>query len=1028
MRHFSRQWLGSLVLLLLGTSAAAAQDRVQGRVVSAETLQPLSGVLVSVQGANIGAVTDAEGRYSVSVPADATLTFQTLGYATQTIQVDGRSTIDVQLQVTALALDEIVAVGYTTQTRRSIAGAVSSVEAEVIEARLVTSVQDAMKGRVAGVNIRNSGQPGEAARVTIRGSAFTADNDPLYVVDGMYLDDLRNINPNDIASIQVLKDASAASQYGARAANGVIVITTKKGQAADNNRVTLRSSYGYQEVSRLIPMMNSREWAELYQEKYTNSREVNPTFPTVPAGVQEVLSGQNTYDTNWQEEITRGGHTQDHVLSISGGTPSGNANYFVSGGYTQQTGTMIETDFERYSLRANSQLRRGRFTFGENLLVARSNRTNPTFDGSGALGEALNMFPSVPVVNDGNFGPAAAIYGIGTANYPTFANNPVGGLVLRDNQQLQNEILGSVFGHVDILEGLQYRLQLGVRYNASRTEQFTREWMIRQNTGPFPASLSIGDNTRTQVLVEHLLNLNRTFGIHAFNATAGYTQERVKGDVLNASRATYSNEDIQVLNGGQSEINNSGTEVESRLNSYLARVGYTLLDRYILEGNYRRDGSSRFGPLNRWGDFYSGAVGWIVSDESFFSSVPLLGGAPYLKLRGSYGTQGNQDFADYEWQATIVSTDANGETRTCCTYLFGSGVGVLTSGLAAVSLSNPALKWQDNTMANVGFDLGLLDNRLSISAEYYVSESDGVLARVPLIPSVGSRQDPFVNAASIRNSGLELALQHTMSRGDLDLTTGFNVTTLNNEVLRLGGQDEDIIVGASRTAVGRPLGSFWVMETCGIFDTQAEIDAHGVQPNARPGDLCFVDQNGDGMITQNDDKHYAGAPYPDFDTGLFLDGRFRSFDFRVGVRGSFGQKAYNGIRPGLENTNGDSNAPAWLRPWRQPGDDANAPKAYWGGVGADNARGPNDRFLEDNSYIRLQNVQLGYVVPSSLLGRLGLELQNARVYVNLQDIHTFTDYLGFDPEFRGGALTPGQDGGGTYPNPRTIGIGIDIGF
>jgi TonB-linked SusC/RagA family outer membrane protein len=576
--------------------------------------------------------------------------------------------------------------------------------------------------------------------------------------------------------------------------------------------------------------------------------------------------------------------------------------------------------------------------------------------------------------------------------------------------------------------------------------------MIRQNTGPFPAALSINDGTNTQLLVENLLNLNRTFGSHAINATAGFTQERSEGDFLNASRATYSNEDIQVLNGGQEQIANSGTRVESRLNSYLGRASYTFRERYLLEANFRRDGSSRFGPANRWGNFYSGALGWIVSDESFFSSLPLIGGANYLKLRASYGTQGNQDFADYEWQATVVSRDATGESQRCCGYLFGTGQGTLTTGLAAVSLNNPALRWQDNKMTNVGFDLGLLNNRLSLSTEYYVSESDGVLARVPLIPSIGSRVSPYVNAASIRNSGIEVTLQHTMSRGDFELTSGLNLTTLKNEVLALGGLNEDIIVGASRSAIGTPLGSFWLMETCGVFDTQAEIDAHTStlkdgsvvrsQPTARPGDLCFVDQPDpkiksadgkkifpDGQITQDGDKHNAGSPYPDFDTGLFLDGRYRALDFRIGVRGRFGSKVYNGLRPGLENTNGDSNAPTWLRPWKEAGDNSNAPKAYWGGPGANNARGPNDRFLEDNSYIRIQNLQLGYRLPANLLSSMGLQMDNARVYVTLQDIYTFTDYLGYDPEIRASsALQPGEDGGGAYPNPRTITIGFDLGF
>lgn len=1027
MRHYSRQLLGSLVFLLLGTTAAAAQQVVQGRVVDAQSSQPLASVLVSVKGAKAGVLTNPTGSYRINAQPDDSLTFQIIGYGTETVAVNGRSTVNVGLSVKAIVLDEIVAVGYTNQTRRSIAGAVGSVQSSAIQTREVTQVQDVLNGRVAGVNVQNNGQPGQAAQITIRGAAFTAGNNPLYVVDGMYMSDLRNINPDDIQSIEVLKDASAASQYGARAASGVIVISTKKGAASDHNRFTLRSSYGTQTIPRLIPMMNSQQWATLYQEKYQNSAAIDPTTPAVPSGALDVLNGVNTYDTDWQKAITRTGHIQDHNLSISGGTQNGNATYFISGGYTQQTGTLLTTNFDRYTLRVNSQLRRGRLTIGENLSLARSNRDDPAGPG-GALANAVNMFPSIPELNDGNFGPTAAVYGIGTSSYPSFANNPIGSLVLNRVTETQNQMVSSLFGHVDILPGLQYRLQLGLSYNDNGTKNFSKFQMVRLNTGPFPASLSRNSVSDTQILLEHLLSLNRTFGgIHAINGTVGFTQQDQKIDNLNASRTDFSDENLQVLNAGTQQINNGETRAESRLNSILARVGYTLMDRYIVEGNFRRDGSTRFGPLNRWGNFYSGALGWIVSDEPFFKSLPLIGKADYLKLRGSYGTQGNQDFADYEWMSLVTSDYRNFGGELCCAYIFGPQTGTVTPALGVISLSNPRLKWQSNKMTNIGIDLGLLDNRLSITAEYYKSKSSGVLARVPLIPSLGSISDPYVNAAALQNTGFEFTVQHTLSKGDLTLTTGLNLTTLHNKVLALGGTNQDIITGASRTSVGHPLGSFYVMQTCGIFQNQAQIDAHGVQPNARPGDLCFVDIDGDGIITQDGDRHFAGDPNPKVDGGLFFDGSYRSFDFTVGLRGAFGQKVWDGIMPGIVNTNGDSNAPAWLKTWQSENDGSNAPKAYWGGLGSDNARGPNDRFLEKGDYLRFQNVELGYRVPTDLLGRMGVAVDHARIYVNLQDIYTATSYLGYDPQFRGGTLTPGEDPG-AYPSPRTITMGIDVGF
>ncbi len=1030
IRRYLGQWLGALVFLLLGTTAAAAQNVVQGRVVNAETRAPLVSVVVTVKGAKGGVLTNETGHYSIRALLNDSLTVRILGYGTQTVAVNGRSTVDVQMQVEAVALDEIVAVGYTQQTRKTMAGAVGSVNTSQITSRAVTQVQDVLNARVAGVEVRNSGQPGVAATVNIRGSAFTAGNNPLYVVDGMYMADLRNISPDDIESIQVLKDASAASQYGARAASGVVVITTKKGAASENNKFTFRSSYGTQQIPRLIPMQNSQQWAALEVEKYTNSKLIDPTSTAVPSGSQDVLSGKNPNDTDWQKAVTRTGLVQDHNLSVSGGTPTGTATYFVSGGYAQQKGTLITTNFDRFNLRVNSQLRRGIVTLGENVALARSNRQDPSGpNGGAALVDAVNMFPSIPLMNDGNFGPAAALYGIGTSQYPSFATNPVGELALNRLVQRQNQLIGSLFGNVDIVSGLQYRLQLGISYNDNSTNTFSNSQMVRLNTGPFPAALTINGVSDTQLLVEHLLSLNRTFGsIHAINGTIGFTQQDEKFDNLIASRANFSNESLQVLNAGTQQINNAESKLESRMNSMLARVGYTLMDRYILEGNFRRDGSSRFGPLNRWGNFYSGAFGWIVSGESFFKSLPLIGKADYLKLRGSYGTQGNQDFADYQWMSLVTAANAPGnEASVCCAYMFGEGQGTLTPALGVVALGNPLIKWQSNKMTNVGIDLGLLNNKLSITAEYYQSKSSGVLAQVPLIPSLGSLTNPFVNAAALQNSGFEFTAQHTLSKGKLTLTSGLNLTTLNNKVLALGGTNQDIIVNASRTSVGHPLGSFYVMQTCGIFQNQAEITAHKVQPTALPGDLCFVDINGDGQITQDADKHFAGSPFPKLNGGLFANGSYRSFDFTVAARGVFGSKAYDGMMPGIVNTNGDSNAPEWVTTWKSAGDGSNAPKAYWGSLGNNNARGPNDLFLENNSYLRFQNVELGYKIPSTLLAHAGLSVDHARLYVNLQDIYTATSYLGYDPQFRGATLTPGEDPG-YYPTPRTITVGVDVGF
>jgi len=1034
----------SVALLLLGVSAGAAQQQPMktGRVTNADNGAPLFNAHVGVAGTNVGVLTDVNGRYLIPARDDQTLVISMLGYVTQRIPVQGRAQIDVALQVTAVALDEIQVVGYTTQEKRTITGSVASVSAVELEARVVATPQDALRGRVPGVTVRNTGQPGRVASVDIRGQAFTADNEPLYVVDGMYLDDLRNLNPNDIESIQVLKDASAASQYGARAANGVLIVTTRRGRAADGNLINLRTSYAYSKIPRLIPMLNAREYAEFSKMAYNNSRARLSTSAPPPAGVDEVLNGINTFDTDWQEEVAQPGHLWDNVLSMSGGSTSGDARYFLSVGYTDQEGTQLSSDFERYTVRANSELKRGRLTFGENLQISRSDRTEPTTPEQGQLGEALRMLPGLPVYNTEDRKYGNDTWGHGTAAYPTFASNPVGGSMVENNTYQLNEAIGTLYGGLDIGGGLAYRLNLGFRHGATDRDYFATTGTVRYQTDRGPATMIVEENVSKNILLENLLTFNRVFGGHNINAVGGITQQQWESNFHSASRRTFADESLRVLNAGTTNVANSQTLSETRLNSYLARVSYSFADKYMAEGSFRRDGSSRFGPANRWGNFYAGSVGWVLSEESFFSDLPLLGRANYLKLRGSYGTLGNQDFSDYEWMSLVSSTGQS--------YILGAGQGTVQPGLMAIALGNANIKWQDNSMANVGVDLGLFDNKLSLTAEYFRSESGGLLVRVPLVPSVGSSASPFVNAGSILNSGFEFSAKHSYTRGNLQLGTGVNLSTLKNKVLELGGRNEDIISGAARTAKGEELGHFWLMKTCGIFQNDAEVQAHKggpngntvLQPTARPGDQCFRDINpvrdaatgeiigyGDGIINTAD-REYGGSPWPDFEGGAFIDGRFRNLDFSVGVKFNYGNKIWNQIRSPLEEMDEDNNVPKWLKPWTpELGEKANAPIALFGSPSGDNNRGPSDRYLEDGSYMKLQNVQIGYNVPASLLDRIGVRTQTMRIYVNGQDLYTSTDYLGWDPEFRGGTLTPGIDqGSGRYPNPRTFIVGVDLGF
>ena len=1024
----ARGGISALAVGLLVTLAPAlVQAQETGRITGLVTDQaglPVGGARVTVQGANLGAVTGDDGRYMITGVAPGThqLRVVRIGFASRTEQANvsagEATTANFQLEAQAIALDAIV-VGYTTEQRRDISGAVASVAAEAIEGRKVATVEEALKGRVAGVQLQTSGEPGQPAAIIVRGQTFLYNAEPLYVVDGLYLRQNPNLNPNDIASIQVLKDASAASQYGAQAANGVVVITTKRGHAGQQARMSLRSYYGFQEPTGRIEVKNAREWAEFARQAYENALAQAPTADSVPKGVRDILAGTHTVDTDWQDAIFRRGAIQDHVLSISGASPT--ASYYLSGGYTRQDGTLRETAFDRYSFRINSEFERGRLKVGENIALSRSFKNNLDLnEGQSPLIHAMRMPPGIPIYEPNN--PTG--FGFGSQYLPNFGTNPVGLLALVDNTRRTHQAMGTVFGQYELLSDLRYRLNLGVSYDDFEDRFFTRAGgMPRQNNPRDPAALNVDRDNQTSLLIENLLSFDRTLGNHAVNAVVGYTEQQTKRDFLWARRRTFPDENLREIVGGLGDLDNDGFRVDTRLRSYLARATYGFGNRYLATVSFRRDGSSRFEPGSRWGNFGAGSLGWVVSEESFFPRIPLLGRADFLKLRASYGTLGNQDFDDYQFVGLVAEQQS---------YLFGNEV--VAPGAIQVNLANPNIKWQENTQQNYGIDLSLLGDRISVTADYYISRSDDLLVRAPLPPSLGSGASPFVNAGAVENRGFEVALTHRYNRGDFELRSGANLTAISNKVRSLGNNAQPIFAGGvSRTAVGYPIGHFWVYKMDGIFQSQAEVTAHGVQPDARPGDVRYADINGDGVLN-DDDRYNAGSPYPDVEGGFFLDGRFRQFAFSVGFRGSFGNEIFNEVRWWMERMDDNSNVPKGLRPWTPENPSTTTPRALIGGLAALNARRNSDRWVEDGGYLKVQNIQLGYSVPSTVLERLGIATEQARIYLNLQNVYTFTKYTGFDPEFIGFSagslytLERGIDFGRVYPNPRTITVGIDVTF
>jgi len=976
-----------------------AQQSIQGVVTDAETGEPLPGVNIQLQGTSTGGSTNTDGEYSFTVPAyDGTLIFSFLGYQTRQIDINGRREIDVELTPQAISGDELVVVGYTSQARRTISDAVSTVDADQIEKMQVSTLGEAIKGTVPGVSVTGTGEPGRSPNITIRGASFIGDNTPLFVVDGVYTSQTPNINPDDIESLEILKDASAAAQYGSQAANGVILINTKRGSEGET-RVTYRSSFGVQDIPNRISMMGADEWSNVATMAYENAGLTPPDGVVNPQ-----------INTDWQDAFFERGSIQNHNLSISGG--SENATYLISGSYLKQDGAVVGPEFERYSVRVNSEASRGRITVGESLSLSRSERDNmigfPFID-------VVRMLPSIPVFDDSN----ESGFGFGDPANPTFGTNPVGAQELEDNRDISNQLIGNLYGRLNIADNLEYKLSAGIQFDNSKSRVFRRRGIIRFNNPDLPANLNETRSNFSSLLVENLLTFQDTFGGHNVTMAAGYTFQEQQLDLISAFRESFSNEEVNTINAGTSNLNNSGFVEDNNLQSLLGRLVYDYEDKYLFSATYRRDGSSRFGEDSRYGNFFSGSVGWVASEEDFYSSIPFVGNnIEFLKFRASYGQLGNQDIGNFQFVAGIQRN---------LSYLLGGDR--IAPGAIQLNLANPDIKWQENEQVDIGLDLIGFNNRFTLTADYYQSQSNDLLVQAPLPVVLGSTSNPFINAGSIQNTGFEFDLGYDFEWSNTSLSVDANLTTIDNEVLSLGNDNQPIFAGfngISRTAVGDPIGAFYLLQTDGIFQNQAEIDAHGAQPGAKPGDIRFRDLNDDGMI-DDEDRSVVGDPFPDFEYGFSVNLSYKLLDLAASFRGVYGNDIFN-VPLFFTNRMDDLGGfRSDLDPWTPDNRDTDDPRAVFGPEGASNANPVSDRWLEDGSYLRLQNLELGYTFSPTINDRLGLAGSDVRVFASVQNLFTITGYSNWDPEIVGPEpLSRGVDDARTFPNVRTVSFGINV--
>lgn len=994
------------------------QEIITGKVVSANDQMPLPGVNVLEKGTTNGVVTDFEGNYTIDVSSpDAILVFSFMGFETMEVAVNEQSTINVSLEDDMASLDEVVVVGYGTQRRENVTGALASIKAEDVVTQGANTVEKSLQGRVAGVQVESAGgDPGSGVRILIRGTGSFGNNNPLYIVDGVQVDNINNLAPNDIASMDILKDASAAAIYGSRAANGVVLITTKTGRRGEN-KIDISAYYGVQEIANKIDVLNASEWATVSNRAHENAGFEGLEIAANPSALGE--------GTNWQDEIYQVAPIQNYNVTASGG--GDNFTYSLSGSYLDQEGIVKETGYDRVNLRLKTTFTKGKLKIGETVVLSQENWKNMA-DGWGGqggnpVGSALKMIPAFDVYNEN------AIGGYGGAFGPVVnIANPVALLHLQNTESEARKAIINAFAEYSILDELKYKLNLGYTSTSGYDYTYTYPYEVGSLFTNLDADLYEGRNERKYKLMEHTLSYDKEFGNHEFQALAGYTYQNTEYRGLSGAKSGMPS-GVQVLDGGTTNIASGSNAWENALISYFGRLIYSYDDRYIVTGIIRRDGSSRFGEGNKYGNFPSIAVGWNISNEEFFDSNNSF--VNMAKIRASYGVLGNQEFADYRFTPAI-----NLNTN----YVVGQDQN-LWPGAIQTAFATPDIKWETSKTFNIGTDLGMLDHNLQFTADYFIKKNTDILLQVPIPLSTGaSGNSPFINAGEITNRGFEASISYGNSVNDLDYQITGTFSSIDNEVDQLGTGSQQIFGGqpthhgasATVTQAGLPVGAFYLIETDGIFNSMEEVEAHAssgelIQPNARPGDIRFVDYNNDGQIDEND-RHFIGSPNPDFTFGLGGNIQWKGFDMNLFFQGTYGNKIYNGLRQDLEGMNLEYNySQSTLDSWTPQNQNTEIPRAVINDPNQ-NAR-TSDRFLEDGSYLRLKTLQVGYTFSENLME--SLHVSNFRMYVSADNLFTITDYSGFNPDIgrAGSVLDRGVDFGHiAYPLSRTFMVGLDISF
>ena len=1031
MKEHFYKLIFSVIFICLTTGLIAQKQTVTGTVNDGITETGIPGATVLEKGTTNGTITDVKGNYSLTVSSDKdTLIFSFIGYKKIEIPINGRAIIDVNLYSDQTELDEVVVIGYGTQKKKVVTGAIATVDAEQIGKIPVLRVEQAMQGQAAGVQVTQmSGQPGEAPTVRIRGTGTTMDSNPLYVVDGMVVGGLDYLNPSDIQSIDVLKDAASAAIYGARAANGVVLITTKGGKAGGGTSLNFSTYYGIQNVGKTIEMMDADQYRMLMNEGARNANQ------TEPFDLNEVSNA----NTDWQELLfTKNVPIMNYDLSIAGGNDK--TTYASSVSYFSQQGIIggEKSQFDRISARLNGDVKATNwFTFGSNLaysyLYRRGIASNQSFNG--AYSSALNLDPLTPLyetdtaeLNDQPYSTQPVVttsdgmvYGISDLVGAEVVN-PMALLEIQTGETRVDKFVGNIYGEITFIEGLKFRSSLGSDLAYVHWDTYTPLYYLndaQKNVNKTTVYKSMERFFNWQW--ENTLSYSKKIKDHNFSALVGTTAKEDNSENLNGFNADVPLTDpdnVYLDMATDSAWRARGGASSYALFSVFGRVTYDYKSRYAFTGIIRRDGSSNFGPNNRYGWFPSLGVSWMLTEESF---MPKLGPVDFLKLRASWGINGNDRIGYYQYVSTIDKSRG---------YIFGGGS---QTGASPGYIENADIKWEESEQIDVALDAGLFNNRLTATVDYYIKNTKDLLESIE-IPGYVGNNPPVANVGSVQNKGVEMSVNWRHYVKKIHYYAGVNAAYNKNKMTKIGNEQGELwgaswaIAGpVERCEEGMPIAYFYGYKTDGIFQNQNEIYQHygsngiPLQPNAVPGDVRFVDVNGDDKI-DDQDRTFIGNPSPEWTLGINGGIEYMNFDLSFLFTGAFGHQIFNGAqRQDLLYTNRPVSA---LDRWTGEGTSDDIPRYTWSDINKNYQ--VSDLYIENGDYLRLKNIQIGYTLPKKFLERI--KSSSWRFYISAENLVTITGYSGADPEIGAmSSLNIGIDRG-IYPAAVTFRFGTSISF